>query len=320
MSLKGLLLCLATALAAALPGPALSDNAYPERMVEWVVPFGPGGGSDRWARIMSSAAIDAFGQAWHVRNRGGAEGRLGWRYMLDRPPDGYTILQGSMTPAIAALRDPGAGLDPEELKIAAFISSIKTHLVALPEAGFDNWEALAAAPSSGPSSGVPPRIGGTPAVLLAAATGLDRLGVPASLHIYSDTGEAVAALLAGEVDLAAVSTSTVFSLAGRAVPVINLGARDNMPAIKEKIGDIPWIGALGALGVAVPRWVGVHPDTPDNVVERISEGVGKVLEDRSVVKLMARLGEEIHYLPHDAAASAYAELLERMKALLDRMP
>ncbi len=313
--MKALLLCIAAA-AAILPGPARADAAYPDRTLEWVVPFGPGGGSDRWARIMSSAAIDAFGQAWHVRNRGGEEGRLGWRYMLGKPPDGYTILQGSMTPAIAALRDPASGFSPEEVKIAAFISSIKTHLVALPDSGFDDWEKLAARPASAP----PPRIGGTPAVLLAAATGFDRLGVPAALHIYSDTGEAVSALLAGEVDMAAVSTSTVFSLAGRASPVINIGARDNTPAIKEKIGDVPWIGALGAVGIGVPRWVGVHPDTPDEVVERISAGVGKVLADKSVVKLMARLGEEIHYLPRDAAAAAYSELLERMKELLDRMP
>ncbi len=316
MPLKGLPLCLAAAMAAVLPGHLRADDAYLDRTVEWVVPFGPGGGSDRWARVMSSAAIDAFGQAWHVRNRGGEEGRLGWRYMLDQPPDGYTILQGSMTPVIAALRDPGSDLNPEDLKIAAFISSIKTHLVAAPDSEFHSWDKLAARP---PSS-VPPRIGGTSAMLLAAATGLDRLGVPATLHRYSGTGEAVEALMAGQVDMAAVSTSTVFSLAGRASAVINLGARDNTPAIKEKIGDVPWIGALGAVGVGVPRWVGVHPETPDDAVERISDGVGRVLADKSVIKLMARLGEEIHYLPRDAAAAAYGELLERMKELLDRMP
>ncbi len=315
MPIKALLLCIA-AVAAALPGPVRSDDAYPNRTVEWVVPFGPGGGSDRWARIMSSAAIDAFGQAWHVRNRGGKEGRLGWRYMLGEPPDGYTILQGSMTPVVAVLRDPASGFRPEDLKIAAFISSIKTHLIAMPDSGFDSWDRLAGRP---PSS-APPRIGGTPAVLLAAATGLDRLGVSATLHTYSGTGEAVSALLSGQVDMAAVSTSTVFSLVGRASPVINIGARDNTPAIKEKIGDVPWIGALGAVGVGVPRWVGVHPDTPDEVVERISDGVGKVLADKSVVKLMTKLGEEIHYLPRDAAAAAYDELLGRMKGLLGRMP
>ncbi len=316
MPLKGLLLCLAAAVAALLPGPVRAEDPYPSRIVEWVVPFGPGGGSDRWARIMSSAAIDAFGQAWHVRNRGGEEGRLGWRYMLDKPPDGYTVLQGSMTPAIAALRDPASGFSPEDVKIVAFISSIKTHLIAVPGSGFDNWDQLAGRPSSS----APPRIGGTPAVLLAAATSLDRLGVPATLHTYSGTGEAVSALLAGEVDMAAVSTSTVFSLVGRASPVINIGARDNTPAIKEKIGDVPWIGALGAVGIGVPRWVGVHPDTPDDVAERISEGVGKVLADKSVIKLMTKLGEEIHYLPRDAATVAYRELLQRMKELLGRMP
>ncbi|MCY4500424.1 MAG: tripartite tricarboxylate transporter substrate-binding protein [Alphaproteobacteria bacterium] len=315
MPIKALLLCIA-AVAAMLPGPVRADGAYPDRTVEWVVPFGPGGGSDRWARIMSSAAIDAFGQAWHVRNRGGEEGRLGWRYMLGKPPDGYTILQGSMTPAVAALRDPASGFRPQDVKIAAFISSIKTHLIAMPDSGFDSWDRLTARP---PTS-ARPRIGGTPAVLLAAATGLDRLGVSATLHTFSGTGEAVSALLSGEVDMAAVSTSTVFSLAGRASPVINIGARDNTPAIKEKIGDVPWIGALGAVGIGVPRWVGVHPDTPDEVVDRISEGVGKVLADKSVIKLMTKLGEEIHYLPRDAASAAYSELLERMKELLSRMP
>ena len=313
--MKALLLCVA-AVAAMLPGSVRADDDYPGRTVEWVVPFGPGGGSDRWARIMSSAAIDAFGQAWHVRNRGGEEGRLGWRYMLGKPADGYTVLQGSMTPAIAALRDPDGGLSPEDVKIAAFISSIKTHLIAMPDSGFGSWDELTARPPSA----APPRIGGTPAVLLAAATGLDRLGVPTALHIYSGTGDAVSALMAGQVDMAAVSTSTVFSLVGKASPVINIGARDNTPAIKEKIGDVPWIGALGAVGIGVPRWVGVHPDTPDEVVERISEGVGKVLADKSVVKLMTKLGEEIHYLPRDAAAVAYGELLGRMKELLDRMP
>ncbi len=313
--MKALLPCLA-AVAALVSGPVQAEDAYPGRTVEWVVPFGPGGGSDRWARIMSSAAIDAFGQAWHVRNRGGEEGRRGWRYMLDKAPDGYTVLQGSMTPAIAALRDPATGFSPEDVKIVAFISSIKTHLIAMPGSGFDSWDRLAGRPSSS----APPRIGGTSAVLLAAATGLDRLGVQATLHTYSGTGKTVSALLAGQVDMAAVSTSTVFSLVGRASPVINVGARDNTPAIKEKIGDVPWIGALGAVGIGVPRWVGVHPDTPDDVAERISEGVGKVLADKSVIKLMAKLGEEIHYLPRDAAAAAYGELLERMKELLGRMP
>ncbi len=301
---------------AALAGPADAAEGYPDRAVEWIVPFGPGGGSDRWARILSSAAIDAFGQPWQVRNLGGEEGRRGWRHMLSRPADGYTLLQGSMTPAVAALRDPGSGLRPEDVKIVAFISSIKPHLVAPPDSGFDSWEALAARPASAP----PPRIGGTPAVLLSAAAGLDRLGVAAAWQSYSGTGKAVRAMFAGQIDMAAVSTSTALSLVGKAVAVVNLGEHDNGPAIKERIGDAPWIGALGAAGSGVPRWVGVHPDTPDALADAISEGVGRVLADRSVAELMGKLGEEIRYLPREEAAQAYARLLRRSREVLHLLP
>ena len=146
-------------------GGAWGDEAYPNRPIEWVVPFGAGGGSDRWARIMSSAAIDAFGQPWNVRNVGGDQGRKGWRYILEQPADGYTVLQGSMTPSISALRDRKSGFTPYDIRIAAFISTIKTHLIAAPAAAFTDWKGLVVRTGNG----AVPRIGGTSAVLLSAA-------------------------------------------------------------------------------------------------------------------------------------------------------
>ena len=294
---------------------AWGDEAYPNRPMEWVVPFGAGGGSDRWARIMSSAAIDAFGQPWNVRNIGGDQGRKGWRYVLEKPADGYTVLQGSMTPSISALRDRESGFTPYDIKIAAFISTIKTHLIAAPTATFADWKGLVARTGNG----AVPRIGGTNAVLLSAATGLGQFGIEADYRSFSGTGHAVDALLAGRIDLAAVSTSTALSLIGKAPTIINLGDRDNAPELKAKIGDIPWIGTLGRSGSGVPRWVGVHPDTPDPIVDRISEGIGRVLDDKSVIELMGQLGEDIRYLPRTQAADAYRRLLANAERLAQLM-
>ena len=296
-------------------GGAWGDEAYPNRPIEWVVPFGAGGGSDRWARIMSSAAIDAFGQPWNVRNVGGDQGRKGWRYILEQPADGYTVLQGSMTPSISALRDRKSGFTPYDIRIAAFISTIKTHLIAAPAAAFTDWKGLVVRTGNG----AVPRIGGTSAVLLSAAAGLGQFGIEADYRSFSGTGDAVDALLAGQIDLAAVSTSTALSLIGKAPAIINLGGRDNAPEIKAKIGDIPWIGALGGIGSGVPRWVGVHPDTPDPIVDRISESVGQVLGDKSVIKLMEQLGEDIRYLPGMQADGAYRRLLDNAERLAQLM-
>ncbi|NIP53529.1 MAG: hypothetical protein GWN13_16515, partial [Phycisphaerae bacterium] len=55
---------------------------YPEKMITYVCIFKAGGGTDRWARVMSSGAKDAFGQFWHVINIPGADGIVGWREAL----------------------------------------------------------------------------------------------------------------------------------------------------------------------------------------------------------------------------------------------
>ena len=90
--------------------PALAE--YPEKMITWIVPFKAGGGTDRIARILSTGAIDNFGQAWHVRNIPGASAVVGWKELLKRPPDGYTILQGSPTPILSLLMEEKPAIQP----------------------------------------------------------------------------------------------------------------------------------------------------------------------------------------------------------------
>ncbi len=58
---------------------SIATAKYPEKTITWIAVFAAGGGTDRWARIMSSAAIDVFGQPWHVVNIPGADGIVGWR-------------------------------------------------------------------------------------------------------------------------------------------------------------------------------------------------------------------------------------------------
>ena len=78
---------------------------YPSKTVKTIVPFGAGGGTDRWARVMSSVAFDVMDVGWHIQNRGGAGGTVGWKYMLDQGGDGHAILMASPTPVIAAMME-----------------------------------------------------------------------------------------------------------------------------------------------------------------------------------------------------------------------
>ena len=69
-------------------------GAYPARPIKLVVPFGPGGGSDTFGRIIKRG-IDEAGllpQPFVIINRPGGSATIGSRYVRDAKPDGYTLL------------------------------------------------------------------------------------------------------------------------------------------------------------------------------------------------------------------------------------
>lgn len=71
-----------------------AEEPYPNQPIQLIVPFGPGGGSDTFARIIKSA-IDEQGllpQPLVIINVGGAGGSIGSRRAKDETPDGYTVL------------------------------------------------------------------------------------------------------------------------------------------------------------------------------------------------------------------------------------
>lgn len=71
-----------------------AGDSYPVRPIKLVVPFGPGGGSDTFGRIIKRG-IDEAGllpQPFVIINRPGGSATIGSRYVRDAKPDGYTLL------------------------------------------------------------------------------------------------------------------------------------------------------------------------------------------------------------------------------------
>ena len=69
---------------------APAHATYPERPVELIVPWGPGGGADQLARLVSKLAEPLLGQGIPVVNVPGATGGTGMAKLLSAPADGYS--------------------------------------------------------------------------------------------------------------------------------------------------------------------------------------------------------------------------------------
>ena len=83
-------LSVAAIVAATLTGTATAQD-FPNKPIQLMVAFPPGGSTDIAARVVASIAEKALGQPIVVVNRGGAGGQIGWTELVRQRPDGYYI-------------------------------------------------------------------------------------------------------------------------------------------------------------------------------------------------------------------------------------
>lgn len=85
---------------------------YPNRPIEVVVPYPPGGNSDGSVRLFADRWSEFLGQPVVVVNRPGGGSSVGARFVANARPDGYTLLVGSESSFLTVrLTQPTAGYD-----------------------------------------------------------------------------------------------------------------------------------------------------------------------------------------------------------------
>src|SRR5882724_6371502 len=89
----------ATAAFMMIPGQAAcaqSLQSFPAKPVKLVVPFPPGGPLDAVGRAIADKLTQMWGRSVVVDNKPGAGGNIGADFVAKSPPDGYTIVMGSI--------------------------------------------------------------------------------------------------------------------------------------------------------------------------------------------------------------------------------
>jgi len=299
---------LAAAATLALAAPAVAQD-YPSGTISWVIPFGAGGGSDRLARMFAAEAEAHFGGARiSVENHPGAGSVTGWMHVLNQPADGYTVFNATPTPIITLLSEEDAPVDPGQIEILGYLGAFASVLVVR-ESEFPDWESFVAALQERPVT-----IGGTNALLLGAANVIDQAGADAIYVPYASTGESVTDFLGGHIDVAAVTESTALTIVPEnGIALINTSSIALPADISEALGNPPMATDLGFTGLAFPRWVGMHPDTPEELMAAFAGMFAAAATDPEIEAAFAAAGEPIIFLDREAAAADYEAMVNTMR-------
>jgi tripartite-type tricarboxylate transporter receptor subunit TctC len=291
------------------PSSACCDP-YPSRPVRVIVPFGAGG-PDTVARLMAQALAARTGQPFVVDNRPGAKCIIGAEAVARSRPDGYTLLLTSSSFVV----NPSMyrKLPYDTLKDFTPVTQIAAAggllLVVSPSILAQSVKeliALARAPESRLSFGSP-GIGNTNHLtgeLFNARAGVDMLHVP-----YKGGGQAISALLAGDIQVAFASSalSLPYVRAGRLRALAYTGR-----ARASYLPDVPTMIEAGVPDFEVDSgWQGLYvpADCPREIVAKLQGEVQAALGNPQVRERIAALGlEPVGSTPAEFALFVRAEI------------
>jgi tripartite-type tricarboxylate transporter receptor subunit TctC len=136
----------------AMAGPAAADWA-PKQPIKVIIPFGAGGSTDVFGRVVFNEMEKMTGWKILVENRPGAGGVIGQVVVRDSKPDGHTLALSSTT--VLAMQpfmpDAPKEAQPESFDYVGTLSLIPYAIVAGKDAPFDDLASLAAyAKAKGP--------------------------------------------------------------------------------------------------------------------------------------------------------------------------
>ncbi|HVJ25480.1 MAG TPA: tripartite tricarboxylate transporter substrate binding protein [Burkholderiales bacterium] len=270
---------------------AAAAQDYPNRPIRLVVTVPPGGAADFIARLVGGKIAESLGQAVLVENRGGAGGTIAADAVAKAAPDGYTLLQNSITthgvgPHLYSKLPYDPVKDFAPVSGLALLPLIMAVNAELPSKSVSELIALSKTSNLNfASSGN----GGAPhmaAELFKSVTGAPLTHVP-----YKGSGPAVADLVGGRVQI-------MFDAAPSLIAHVRSGKLRVLAAASAErnrlLPEVPTFAELGYPKVAVSLWYGllVPAATPKPVIERLNRDVAKALGSPDVRERLLAQGAE----------------------------
>ena len=300
-------------------GAMAAAQSWPVKPIRWISPFAPGGGADITSRIIAQKLGPALNQQVLVDNRGGAGGNIGVDLAAKSPPDGYTLVLGTIGPiAINVSLYKKLPFDPVKdlLPITQAANALNVLVVhpSLPAKTVKEVITIAKARpgelsfgSSGP--GATDHLAGE---LFKTLTGVNMVHVP-----YKGGAPAMLDLMAGQVQ-------TVFSTVSTAIGAIKGGKVRAIAMTGDKrfelMPELPTIAEAGVPGFEVRNWYGVFvpAGTSREIVMRLNGELTKILQMPDVkAKLLESGIEALHGSPEQFAAYIQSETKRWAKVVKD---
>ena len=269
-------------------------DSYPSKPINFIVPYGAGGGADARSRQIAQKMSVILKQPIIVDNKPGAGGNIGTEYIARATPDGYTIGMGNFAPlAVNKTLFGNLRYDPEtDLTPIVLIEKGPLVLVVNPNSPYKTVQDIVTAAKAKPgsltfSSG---GIGGShqlSAELFQQNAGIEMIHVP-----YKSGSAGLTDLMAGNVTMMFDQMySAMTSIKADKLRPIAITSKKRSPLLP----DVPSFSEVGYPKVIVLNWQGLiaPKGTPKAIIDKLNAAANEALKDPQLRDLMLSQGNEI---------------------------
>ena len=297
--------------------PALGADKYPSRAIEFIVPFGPGGGADQLARKAGKILEDILKVSIPVINVPGATGGTGMAKLMAAPADGYSMaVYIADTHALLATSRPQWTND-DIVPVARMISA-PSYLFVKYDSRFKSWADFEKEAKAKPGSLKVATVG-FGSVDDMALTFLEQKGIKLTQVPYPKPSERYVSVLGAHVDALYEQAGDVASfLQGKQIRPILIFGNKRDPEFK----DVPSSKEVGFdIGLPQFRSVVVKAGTDPKIVKMLSEAFAKAAatpEYKAFLK--EQLAAEDSFMDSATTVTFIKSELETMKKLVGDKP
>ena len=288
---------------------------YPDKPVRYILPFAPGGESDIGARLQGQVYKKKFGQDLIVESKPGAGGALAWSQTNTYPGDGYTLMSTNLPHIVLQPLEGTVQYKTEDITNVHFYHYTPDAIVVRSESPFNTYQDLIAAAKAKPGSVSIAGSGTNSANHMATerlnnATNIKTIYVP-----FKGTGDLVASLLGGHVDLAMSYVTLAITQKGK-TRMLAIATEKRHP----QFPDVPTFKELGIdwvdgayRGLALPKSASVE------LRKKVSGMFSEINRDPEFQKKMDELGFELTDITYEKMPAFMAERTKVYTELAKRM-
>jgi tripartite-type tricarboxylate transporter receptor subunit TctC len=269
-------------------GTALAMD-YPTKPVRWVVGYPAGGTTDILARIIGNSLSEKFHQQFAIENKPGAGNNIATEYVINSPPDGYTVY----------LVNPANGINASLYKKLSFnfirdmapvggLMRVPNVMTVHPDVPVSTVAEFIAHATANPGKVNLASSGNGTSVHLSGELFMAMTGVKMTHVPYRGSNPALTDMLSGQVQV-------MFDNMPSVLPHIKAGKLRALGVTTEKrsdaLPDVPTVGDT-VKGYEASAWfgMGVPAKTPPEVIAVLNKAINEVLGDPKTKMRLAELG------------------------------